>query len=337
MQRSSRFILGLVVLFLLSGPSMASKKDVIAVVNGKEITKGELEKGIESELFEARMKVYEIQREKLKTLILKTFMGSDPKKNGLTNDQYLEKFILKGKGTPSKADIEAFIKERKIPAAQINDYAKERIKKFLSFQLKKDLIDNWLQSQQKTGKVQVLLARPSRPIFNVAVGQSPFFGDKNAKVTLVEFSDFQCPFCAKGAKILKEIKKKYGDKVKVVFKNFPLPFHKHAQTAAEASLCAHEQGVAHFWKLHDHMFENQNMLKKEDLISKAKGLGLKEKAFKSCLEGKKYAKRVKADMDEGKVVGVKSTPTFFINGQMINGAHPIKVFTDIIDGELASK
>jgi protein-disulfide isomerase len=304
---------------------------VVAVVNGGKITEKELTEGIESDLFQARMKVYEIQREKLKSLILKNLMTSDPNKKGLSNDQYLEQYILKGKGTPSEAQVEAFIKERKIPATQINDHVKGRIKKFLSHQLKKDAIDNWLQNQQNKGKVQILLAKPRRPVFKVHIGDSPFFGHKNAKVTLVEFSDFQCPFCAKGADILKKIKAKYGSKVKVVFKNFPLPFHKHAQIAAEASFCAHEQGKKFFWKLHDHMFENQNLLRKDDLVAKAKGIGLKEERFKKCLESKKYAHRVKTDMDEGKGIGVKSTPTFFINGQIINGAHPLKVFTDIID------
>jgi len=308
--------------------------DVVAEVKGKKITKGELEKGIESDLFEARMKVYNIQREKLKGLILQKLMEGDSNKKGLTNDQYLEKYILKGKGNPSGAEIKAFIKERNIPSTQINDYAKERIKKFLSHQKKKELIDEWLEKNQKKGLISVLLPKPQRPVFKLLAGKSPFYGDKDAKVTLVEFSDFQCPFCAKGANIIEKIKKKYGDKVRVVFKNFPLPFHKHAQLAAEAALCANEQSADLFWKLHDHMFKNQNLLKKTDLIATAGKLGLKKADFQTCLEAKRYTDQVKADMEEGKSVGVRSTPTFFVNGKMINGAHPIKTFTDLIDEDL---
>ena len=221
-----------------------------------------------------------------------------------------------------------------IPATQINDHTKERIKKFLSHLKKKELIDNWLETNQKSGLISVLLPKPKRPVFKLEVGKAPFQGDKNAKVTLVEFSDFQCPFCAKGATLIKQIKKKYGDKVKVVFKNFPLPFHKHAQVAAEASLCANEQGQKFFWKLHDHMFENQNLLKKEDLINSAGKLGLKKGPFQKCLEAGRYTAQVKADMEDGKAVGVRSTPTFFVNGKMVTGAQPIKVFTDLIDEDL---
>ena len=307
---------------------------VVAEVKGIKITNAELEKGIESDLFEARMKVYEIQRERLKGLILEKLMESDPKKMGLSNDQYLEKYILKGKGNPTESDIKAFIKERNIPATQVNDHTKDRIKKFLGHLKKKELIDEWLESSQKSGLISVVLPKPKRPVFKLETGKAPFQGDKNAKVTLVEFSDFQCPFCAKGATLIKQIKKKYGDKVKVVFKNFPLPFHKHAQVAAEASLCANEQGQKLFWKLHDHMFENQNLLKKEDLINSAGKLGLKKGPFQKCLEAGRYTAQVKADMEDGKAVGVKSTPTFFVNGKMVTGAQPIKVFTDLTDEDL---
>ena len=104
--------------------------------------------------------------------------------------------------------------------------------------------------------------------------------------------------------------------------------------AAEASLCANEQGQSLFWKLHDHMFENQNLLKKADLIGSAEKLGLKKEPFKKCLETKRYTDQVKADMEEGKAVGVRSTPTFFVNGKMVTGAQPIKVFTELIDQDL---
>ena len=147
---------------------------VVAEVKGIKISNAELEKGIESDLFEARMKVYEIQRERLKTLILEKLMESDPKKKGLSNDQYLEKYILKGKGNPTESDIKAFIKERNIPATQVNDHTKDRIKKFLSHLKKKELIDEWLENNQKSGLISVLLPKPKRPIFKLEVGRLLF-------------------------------------------------------------------------------------------------------------------------------------------------------------------
>jgi protein-disulfide isomerase len=154
-------------------------------------------------------------------------------------------------------------------------------------------------------------------------------------VTLVEFSDFQCPYCAKGATILGQLKKKYGKKVKIVFKNFPLPFHNHAEKAAVAGLCANEQSPDLFWKMHDEMFANQDKLDEAGLKAAAKKIGVKVEPFEKCLAENKHLDQVKTQIEDGKKVKVKSTPTFFVNGQLVNGAQPLEVFTEIIDEELA--
>ena len=122
----------------------------------------------------------------------------------------------------------------------------------------------------------------------------------------------------------------------MAFKNFPLPFHHHAKTAAIAGLCANEQGGNYFWKLHDHMFANQTKLTKKDLKSAiSKFNGLNSKKFSECLDKNKYLAQVNKDMAEGKKIGVKSTPTFFVNGKLISGAQPVEVFSQVIDEELS--
>ena len=132
-----------------------------------------------------------------------------------------------------------------------------------------------------------------------------------------------------------EIKKKYGDKVKVVFKNFPLPFHKQAKGAAIAGLCANEQGGKYFWKLHDYMFDNQSKLDQNALKkAAAKFQGFDSSKFNDCVTKKKYLARVESDIKEGQELGVKSTPTFFLNGKIINGALPLEDFSKMIDKEL---
>ena len=160
-------------------------------------------------------------------------------------------------------------------------------------------------------------------------------GKADAKVTIVEFSDFQCPFCSRGAEIMGQLKKKYGDKIKVVFKHFPLPFHTMAPLASEAALCAEEQKKGNFWKLHDLMFADQQNLLQGGLVEKAKKIGINEAEFSKCLNSRKFKKVVDADMALGQKVGVKSTPTFFVNGKMVNGAQPVEVFSEIIDEDLA--
>ncbi|WP_408097507.1 DsbA family protein [Peredibacter sp. HCB2-198] len=312
----------------------APKEGLAAKVGSMEITNAELADGIESDLFEAETKVFEIKFARLKSLLLQKYMDKDPRKKGISNDEFLEKYIAKDVVISDK-EIDAFIKDQNIPAEHINPQVREKIKNYLEMERKKEAVDKWIAEQTKKDPVEVYIPKPRRPTFPVEVGNAPAMGAKDAKVTIVEFSDFQCPFCAKGADILKQIKKKYGNKVQVAFKNFPLPFHNHAEQAAVAGLCANEQGTDYFWKMHDEMFANQDALDAEGLKKTAKKIGLKSEAFEKCLSENKFLAQVKADMEEGRKVKVKSTPTFFINGQLINGAQPMDVFAEIIDEELA--
>jgi protein-disulfide isomerase len=320
-----------------SRPTFLYKKpagDGVAAKIGKiTITEQELTNGIESDLYEAEKKIFDIKFNKLRAMLLEKLMAADPKKKGLTNDQYMEKYIAKNIKI-TQNDINKFVKEKKIPADQLNKGIEERIRNYLMVEKKREAVDNWLAVQTKKNPVEVFIPKPRRPTFNVAAGDSPFFGNKNAKVTIVEFSDFQCPFCARGADILREIKKRYGKKVKVAFKQYPLPFHKDARQAAVASLCANEQKSDYFWKMHDWMFANQQKLDLGNLKQAAKKLGVNSKKFDECLGNNKYMAQVEKELKEGQALGVKSTPTFFVNGQLINGAQPIEIFAEIIDEEL---
>lgn len=158
-------------------------------------------------------------------------------------------------------------------------------------------------------------------------------GPKDAKVTIIEFSDFQCPYCQKAKETIDEIMKEYADKVRLVFKHFPLQFHENAQKAAEAAECANDQGK--FWEMHDYMFANQNKLGIADLKKAAKNLGLNTSDFDGCLDSGKYEGKVKKDIEVGASFGVGGTPAFFINDQFLSGAAPIEDFKKIIDEELA--
>jgi protein-disulfide isomerase len=311
----------------------APKEGVAAKVGDIEVSNSELADGIESEIFEAESKVFETKFNRLKTILLQKFMDRDPRKKGLSNDEFLDKFIAPEVKISDK-EIEAFIKDQNIPAEHINDQVKEKIRNYLGMERKKEAVDKWIAEQTKKNPVEVYIPKPRRPTFPVEVGSAPSMGAPDAKVTIVEYSDFQCPFCAKGADILKEIKKKYGNKVRIAFKNFPLPFHNHAEQAAVAGLCANEQGTDYFWKMHDEMFARQDALDMEGLKKAAKKLGLKADQFDPCLTNKKYLAQVQADMADGQKLKVKSTPTFFINGQLINGAQPLEVFTELIEEEL---
>lgn len=187
----------------------------------------------------------------------------------------------------------------------------------------------------RTGAItpEELLGRePVGPLDRVktmATSDDPSFGPSNAQVVIVEFSDFQCPFCAQAYPVIKELLKDYGDRIHFVYRDFPVPsLHPQALLGALAGECAHEQGK--FWPMHDKIFENQQDLNENNLKTWAIQLGLDGVQFSSCLDSQKYLPEVQEDLNDGVDAGVRATPTFFINGQKIEGALPLSVFEQII-------
>jgi protein-disulfide isomerase len=167
----------------------------------------------------------------------------------------------------------------------------------------------------------------------IAAGPAPDFGPADAKVTVVEFSDFQCPYCSKAADAVNEVKGKYKDKARFVFRQFPLSFHKEAHLAAQASLAAHEQGK--FWEYHDALFANQRQLDRDSLEKYAKDLGLDMGAFKKALDDGTHAKAVDTELALGQTVFVDGTPTMFVNGKRVENPTDVDSISKTIDEALA--
>ncbi len=197
----------------------------------------------------------------------------------------------------------------------------------------------------KTGKER---AEPEKPkeeearkmpdpnaVYAVPVGNEPSKGPKDALVTIVEVSDFECPFCSRVLPTLDDVRKEYGDDVRIVWFNNPLPFHKNATPAAQAALEAYEQGGNDkFWKMHDLLFENQRELTRENLDAFAAKIGLNAAKFKAALDGDKHTDVIKAQQQLVQKLGASGTPSFFINGRNLRGAQPLPAFKAIIDEEL---
>ena len=173
-------------------------------------------------------------------------------------------------------------------------------------------------------------APPSK--VDIKIGDAPVKGPASAKVTVVEFSDFQCPFCGRVNPTLKEIEDQYKGKIKIAFRNLPLPFHDKAHLAAEAALAANEQGK--FWAMHDKLFANQQALDRPSLEKYAQEIGLNMNRFTAALDSGKFKDKVDSDAKEGAAVGATGTPTFFINGTRLVGAQPADKFKELIDAEL---
>jgi protein-disulfide isomerase len=168
--------------------------------------------------------------------------------------------------------------------------------------------------------------------YEVDVDGSPALGPETADVTIVEFSDFQCPFCSRVGPTLKQVKETYGDQVRIVFKHLPLSIHPKAPAAHAAAEAAHRQGK--FWEMHDKIFANQREMSPEKYEAYATEIGLDLERFKGDLASADVKKRIDADQQQAAKLGATGTPAFFINGKYVSGAKPFEAFKEIIDAEL---
>jgi protein-disulfide isomerase len=190
-----------------------------------------------------------------------------------------------------------------------------------------------MRKEQEERQAKMLEDQFKNPV-KIDAGNSPSKGPANAKVTIIEFSDFQCPYCSKGKETMDQVLKAYPNDVRVVFKNMPLSFHKEAEPAARAALAAHKQGK--FWEMHDALFAKQADLSAELYTKTAESLGLDLAKFKADFESEELKKAVAADMELATKNGITGTPGFFVNGVAVRGAYPYEHFKSLIDRWLAN-
>ncbi len=298
---------------------------VLAVVNGKPITEAEVRESLDSQ---AKQQLQEILENGMQRLIEERLLEADAAARGMTK----EAVIAEIKPAPvTDAEVDAFYEQNKAQIPRPKDQIVGQIKNYLEQQGQQKARQDFFSNLQNKYKVEYKL----EPVRVEVAATGPAKGPENAPVTIVEFSDFQCPYCSRLIPTLKQVQDKYGDKVRLVFRQFPLNFHQHAQKAAEASLCAADQGK--FWELHDAMFANQQALAVEQLKAKAAELGLNADQFNSCLDSSKHAPAIQADMQAGSAAGVSGTPAMFINGRFVSGAVPLEQITSVIDDELRRK
>ncbi|MEM1246116.1 MAG: thioredoxin domain-containing protein [Acidobacteriota bacterium] len=219
-------------------------------------------------------------------------------------------------------EIDAFYEPRAAQLRQPKEQLADRIREYLA-------VEKMYSDLRDGNEVKVGL-EPYR--LDIAAS-GPGIGPETAKVTVVEFSDFECPFCERFNPTLEQVKEKYKDQVRIVFRQFPLnSIHPKAQKAAEASLCASDQGK--FWEMHDLLFAEQKDLDIAQLKEKAVRLGLDASSFDSCLDDDKYAEQVARDIREGAAAGVSGTPSLFVNGRPLTGVVAFEAIAEIIDDEL---
>ncbi|MDC0709100.1 thioredoxin domain-containing protein [Stigmatella sp. ncwal1] len=302
----------------------------------QKVTYGELTSRIGPPMADLEKRKQDLIKRGLDGYIIEKLVQSEAKKRGLENEDALIKAEVESKvATPSDAEIQKIYDQAKagnqLPPDVSLEQVKPEIVKMLGEQAKREHAQALFTQLKEKADVQINL--PEKRAEVAAIGPSK--GPDNAPITIVEFSDFQCPFCSKAIQNVDEVMKSYEGKVKLVFRHFPLSFHADAPKAAEASACAQDQNK--FWEFHDKLFASQQNLKVDDLKKYATELGLDAARFNECLDSNKKAELVKKDMADGEKVGVTGTPAFFINGVALSGAVPASEFKTIIDAELKKK
>jgi protein-disulfide isomerase len=316
-----------------SSPQEPGEDRVMAEVDGEFITAEAVEEALGYRLYQLKQQLYRLQRQKLDELIAEKLLQRAAAGQGISVQQLLEAEVM-AKVQVTDQEVKAFYQEHKDSLQAPEAVAWEAIKRHLEHTKQAELKSQLVEGLRARAQVRDYLQAPARlQVDYLVVPGAPFKGPKNAPITIVEFSDFQCPFCAKAQAILREVLDAYPTQVRLVYRHFPLERHPEAKLAAEAAECAAQQGK--FWEYHDQVWANASQLNRDQLRAIAEEIRLDVQVFATCLEAGKPQTRLAEDVADGREAGVRGTPTFFINGRMVEGAPPFATFKRIIDQQLA--
>ncbi len=309
----------------------AESSEAAAYVDGAAISVAEVDDYIKERLFVEKTRnrnpalLFEAREEALARLVRDRILESEAAGRKLTPEALIEQ-EAQALGPVGDAEIAEFFEANR---ERVGDRPLEELS---------ESIRAYLEGQRREEAVRAIVGRAEivealePPRFEVAA-DGPALGPADARITIVEFSDFQCPYCKRASAVVKEVRERYPEDVRLVYKQFPLEtIHPQARGAAEASLCADEQD--RFWDYHDKLFDNPRKLSEEDLLRYAGELELDLPRFEQCVADRAHKDVVDAHVELGRGLGVSGTPAFFVNGIMLSGSRPVESFTELIDAEL---
>jgi protein-disulfide isomerase len=308
--------------------------EILAEIDGKPITLSDIEEEAGDTLaameFQYRTQRHQLIDTTLRSILKDRLLEEEAEARGMSAEELVEAEKKNIEVTDEEV-AEWYQQNRSRLGTRTLEQVAAQVRQFLKQQKQQKIMDELTAELEKKKKV-VYHLEPLRA--RIDASDSPAKGPSDAPVTLVEFSDFECGYCGRLVKTLDDIKENYGDKLRIVFRQFPLQMHPNAPKAAEASLCANEQDK--FWPMHDLLFQEQSQLDVVSLKDKASRLGLDRGAFDSCLDSGRYAEKVQKDLRDGSAVGVSGTPAMFVNGvPLAGGALPYDAISKAIDAELA--
>jgi protein-disulfide isomerase len=310
----------------------AAPDEPIAVVAGQPIYEQDLMSVAGAGLLDLRKQEYKMKSDALNQSIRKKLIDVEAKKRGLTTEQLLQEEVDSKIAEPSDDEARGYYLAVKSQTTLPFDQIKSQVKQLLRNAEVQQAREKYADSLRDKVDVSIFL-RP--PVVQLDYDPARLQGNADAPITIVEFADFQCPFCSRVQPLLKDVLAKYKGKVKLAYLDFPLSqIHQRAEMAAEASRCALVQGK--YWEMHDAMYADQSKLDEAGLLQTAAHLGMDENSFASCLKSGKYKAMIEQDVQAGSQAGVNATPTFFINGEFFSGVQSDADFTKIIDRQLSA-
>jgi protein-disulfide isomerase len=307
---------------------------VVAEVNGAPILASELEQRAAGRLVRLRQEEFEIRRQALDELIAERLVAGEAARRQLSPEQLLRQEVDDKAAALPADQVEAIYEQNKARfAGQSREQATARIREVLGQRAKAERRVEYEKQLREAARVAVRLEAP-RVAVDIPAG-APATGPDGAPVTIVEFTDYQCPYCHRAQGTIDAVLQRYSGKVRLVHLDFPLDGHPQAVPAARAARCAGEQGK--FWEYHRGLMTGQGTLDDADLKGRASKLGLNGSDFAACLSSDRHDAAIQASLARGEELGVSGTPAYFVNGRMISGARPIESFAEVIDAELAGR
>ncbi|MEK6279379.1 MAG: thioredoxin domain-containing protein [Acidobacteriota bacterium] len=305
--------------------------EVVAEINGRSITLKEIDNSLGPQLYSLQERIYLLRRNALNNLLIRELLEETAREKGITVEELRRQLMpQKIEILESEADRVYLLNQSRYSELS-EDEAKQKIKAELESRRKFEIYQAALTQLKDKARISILLQPPPAPEV-VLSDQGPSKGAKNAAVTIIEFSDFQCPYCREATATMKQVLQNNPKNVRLVFKHMPLSNHSQAFKAAQAAFCAGQQGK--FWEYHDLLFDRTYDLSLPALNKYASELGLKSEEFKACIDSPASREAVMRDIYEATKSGVTGTPTFFINGRLLRGAGSVEYFQAAIEKEL---
>lgn len=303
----------------------------VATFAGQAITASRIEAEAGARLLKVRNEEYKIKAELARTIAFGELQEKAARELEIDRGELYRRNVVAKAGEPSKEEIDELLKRYRAQLPPDEQQARQQVVEFLTEQRVRTREQSWRREILASAGFKLHI-EPPRVALTVGASD-PVLGAATAPVTLVEFSDFQCPYCSRVQTTVQRLKQSYGDRLRFVFKQLPLAMHQHAVMAAEASLCAGQQ--AKFWEMHDWLFANQQRIAPEGIKAAAAELKLDGAAFTACLDEKRFAGKVQEDLKLAESLGINGTPAFLVNGRFLEGAQPFEAFQEVIEDEFS--